>query len=771
MFAWLLIVATTVAAVADSPWPKVVQRQTDDPDLDLVNALIQRQRFDEAAQLCASEQNAFEPSSDAAAKWAIRQSNVLSKQQMTAEVFDEAAVALAQKPVADLLKNNPDHRRRLFLKAQSIAVQQDAAKHDVVIAAISLSNTQRVDAAFARLLRVTTAMNEFVTELREAQSDLNVRKTDLAEKALSRDLLRMQHESQIDVVSMALMQTDLFARGSRDQSTAANKAERLADSTLQSLPVNSRARLEIARLRVESILRGGATERAETNLAELLREVGKPIPPRIQAMMVNIDLALGRVSQAGRRINAFYADQPTAVSIEMDLAKLDWLIRQGNAEVSDWLDSIERRHGAYARRRAEAISLSNMKSGSKSTSAGHLDPSIVAAQGKEWLRRDNPVRAGELLSAAARAESNPSRAITRASEAAAALVKAKQSKDAATIMAEIAIKNSTAQSASAAHLQASVLLAKAKVPDAAKQIESLLLQTSETWPKSDSAAKAQTWLLEILKRQKRDLDAAEMATAFLKHNAEAQKVDEAMQRWIRIATESDPETATIVLQKFDVAFRTLQENPAISKRYIPTAIYLADVASLGNLPTTFTAENQADKFAGELLDFRRGNTTTLAKAPENQLAAARWRLMRDGDQDPTTRRKIANLLKTWGSDSLQDEATILVWNGEIDQAVERISKAASGSNNAGEIWRDFAKTLASADSPACRAEAIKIWDRLASGLPKGSQAWHDAKLAAIDLLVLQGEKQESMRRAKYILLTNAPQQPSLLQRYESASQP
>ncbi len=54
-----------------------------------------------------------------------------------------------------------------------------------------------------------------------------------------------------------------------------------------------------------------------------------------------------------------------------------------------------------------------------------VDPSLIAAQGQDWLRRGNPGRAGDLLSAAATAESDPDRAIRHASEAAAALISAR----------------------------------------------------------------------------------------------------------------------------------------------------------------------------------------------------------------------------------------------------------------------------------------------------------------------------------------------------------
>ena len=65
------------------------------------------------------------------------------------------------------------------------------------------------------------------------------------------------------------------------------------------------------------------------------------------------------------------------------------------SEIGKWLDVIEQRGGAYARRRAEAVSLAILRaSGNSPARPQMVDPSLIAAQGQDWLRRGNPGRGG-----------------------------------------------------------------------------------------------------------------------------------------------------------------------------------------------------------------------------------------------------------------------------------------------------------------------------------------------------------------------------------------
>ena len=78
--------------------------------------------------------------------------------------------------------------------------------------------------------------------------------------------------------------------------------------------------------------------------------------------------------------------------------------------------------------------------------------------------------------------------------------------------------------------------------------------------------------------------------------------------------------------------------------------------------------------------------------------------------------------------------------------------------------------MASSNDPPALAEAIKLWDELAAGSKLGSHRWHEAKLAAIELLQRAGKRVEAQRRAKYVLLTAPGIDQALQRRYQSASQ-
>ncbi len=59
---------------------------------------------------------------------------------------------------SNLLKAYAGHRRQLFLEAQNLAVEREAAVHNVLRAAVSPTNDAAREIAFTRLLRTTTAV-------------------------------------------------------------------------------------------------------------------------------------------------------------------------------------------------------------------------------------------------------------------------------------------------------------------------------------------------------------------------------------------------------------------------------------------------------------------------------------------------------------------------------------------------------------------------------------------------------------------------------------
>ena len=766
----VMLVVPSTACFAKGPWRSVIQRTTNDRDHDLIKALLTRQRFDEAEQICRDEYAQLDPKSDAAARWAIRQSVVLSAQQLTTKTFSQSDIQRAQKPVSDLLKSYPEHRRALFLKAQLADVEKSAAWHEVVIVSISPPDDQRTESAMKRLANTTRALGELAEQSQLTVAKLSGTGTSLSDKAIASDTKRLQYELQADIVSMALMQTELFAPGSRDRISAAVKAKNSADDTLRDMPDASVARQAIERMRIDALLRGGDYANAERSLVELARSMNGVVSPRVLALQIQLELLQNRDAIAAKRLAGFFGGDPENAtrSIEMDLVRLEHLVRKNDTDVGSWLESIERRHGAYARRRAEALSLTKLRSGS---SVSAVDPSIVAAQGQEWLRRNDPERAAKLLAAAAQAERDPDRAIVRASEAAAAYVKADQAEAAADILRSVSLDNRQANKASAAHLQAAVLLSSSKLADAAAKVEQLLRATHREWPTSEAAASARKWLLTLLDRQSRKLDAAVAATQFLSASTAPAKVDETLSRWSDLIRQSRSEETELLIMQFQTAAAAKLELPNVANRYPFTACFLVEQNSLANLPTKLTGEAGSDPFTNAFLQFRRDQSVepVLLKPPTELIDLANWRLMRDAKLNARVRQSVADLTKDWGAGSVGNQATLLVWRDRRDEAMALIQRMTKDSPNAAALWRDFAVALAGTGKREDQTMAVTVWERLSNGLPKGSDAWHEAKIAAIELLLQTGETEEAARRSKYILLTDSPADPKLRERYEAAA--
>jgi hypothetical protein len=770
---WLsLLLLIILSSAASSRSPEPVGRTTSDRDADLIEALIRVNRFDDALGICRSQLRAVDSESDSAAKWVIRQSQILTARQMMSERFEQADVQAAGKPTVDLLASYPQHRRRQFLEAQNIAVEHQAAVHGVLRVAVSPADEELTDAAFKRLLRATTKVVALSDDIGDDRSQLDSRRG-AREFALIADLIRLQQELQVDAVSMALMQTELFPRGSDDCIAAASKAEQAANAAIAKLPADSSARREIERLSVEAILRGGQLSRAETDLAQLVRLLPQPIPAPVQAMQVRLDLARGRMQQAESRLAVFYGDSPATgpQSIEMDLARLDYLMQSGNSgALGGWLDAIEQRGGAYARRRAEAVSLSLLRSTGNGAAADQMvDPSLVAAQGQDWLRRGNPGRAGDLLSAAAKAESDPDRAIRHASEAAAALVAADRRLDAAQILADVSAAKPSGSSAPAAHLQAAVLIAEGPPPQSADRIESLLKATTEHWPASRPATAARKWLIKLLSSQQRFFDAAEVATQIPSQRISLDEVRQAVELWRSGFRSVEPEQWSASVERFQDSFRPLLSREDIVSQYVIAATLLLDRGWLDGLPKL--EQGTGAPFIDALLAFRESGAAedALGDAPAELISDASWRLMRDGRSHPRLRAAIALQIGHWIDTSTPslEQAERLLWQNRADDAVAMLRALADQAPDSAEIMKRAAELLGSADQREARQAAIGFWDQLAAGAPKGGLVWHQAKIAAIRLLSEIGKQEEARRRTRYILLTMPSIESTWKQQYEA----
>ncbi len=769
----MLLASSLLACAPDLLGQAPVGRRTTDLDQDLFQALVNANRFSDAIELCQARSRGADPRSDVAAKWAIRTSQALSAKQLVNETFTDTDIQAAQEPVSQLLSAYPDQARNFFLETQQRRVQRDAARHAVLRAAVSPSDKAQNEAAAGRLVRAASDMEALSERIDDERSRLSGNRDPDSQQQIA-DLTRLEQSLQVDLVSLSLLQTELFSRGSQDGIAAAVSAERAAVAAESKLPNGSAARREIERLRIESILRADQPKRADAAWKQAIEKETDLRSPQWLALRIRLDLALAKIPQVESQLAAFYGTTPGSapLSVEMDLARLEYLLQSTQkGVVGPWLDEISKRGGPYARRRAEAWSLQYLKQSSVSNRP-NVDPSIIAAQAKDWLRRGEASRAAELLSAAAAAETDMSRAISRAIEAAAAWKKAGSPIKAAEVLSDIALSKPQGLGAAAAHLQAIVLAATGNDSGLVGKVEAMLRRNRDQWPQGKAADGARRWLIKLLESQSRPTEAAVAATQVAAADLDSNQLSRILSQWRSAFRLIEPDQTSGFNTQLEEAFASLPKNPAVVDTHRLTFALVADRSWLLGVPSANAAE---PPWIEALIEFRKAGKEdqVLSTIPETERADVIRRLMLDARAEPSRRRAIALLIEAW-IDSRDSEPSLslgqverLLWLNQIPQAIGAASSLIKQSPDSAEAIQGVAELLGSSRDPEARKQAILWWDQLAAGSTAGSDVWHKAKLAAIQLLAATGQNDQARQRAKYILLTKPDLQLDLRRRYQA----
>lgn len=821
-------VRSPVAPAEPPSRARAVVRVTDDWRSDLLRELARRDRFDEAITWCDEEIERLRPVDEEAAWWWARRTRVDAARRMTGDDFDDETIAEIQDGINGLLDSYPEHPRRLFLRAELRDVEFRAICHDVIAAAIAPRpdpTTNRTAAehdgdsepglhrrAANRVARLSVELKRLIDEVRDRRVQLDsgregsrriVRGSEsdredtagrFAGTAAERvaDLMRLERRLLVRQVELALLSSELFPESSDDRVAAASAAERAATEALVELPAGTLAYQETRRLRAMAALRSGDPDRADSLLRRLEHD-SPPSDPDRQALAVEIAIKTNRIDHALDRVRQYYGGAPDDAppSLEMDLATLRLRLVSDDESldsIGGWIDQIERRHGGYARRRAEALVLGGMKhrdDADRSIAGGEV--AVVAAQGRDRIRRGEPARGGQLLAAAARGATDADGAIRLAIEAAAAFHQAGRAEPAAETLAEIARRHPGASKASAAMLQAAVVSARTSAPHA-ETIESLLRETVTGWPESEAAESARPWLARILVAAGNAVDAAEVLTRRPSGRITEGQRDEALTLWRDAVGRLEPGDERATCERFVEAIRE-PDGGDIRPTWRVEAVYLVDRETLRSLPPLSNdplsndprshdprshdsnPESSEGPFDVAVDTFRRDRreSAPLRSPPDNRVSNAAWRLMRDARDEPSLRRPVAAVIEAWANlqEAATDRARRLVWLDRVDDAVELFFAEADRSDAPGTVLRDAATTLAASDRVDARKAAVVVWDRFAAGVPKGSAEWHRAKLAACELLARLGDRDEASRRARYVLLTDPPNSTELRDRYDA----
>ena len=359
-------------------------------------------------------------------------------------------------------------------------------------------------------------------------------------------------------------------------------------------------------------------------------------------------------------------------------------------------------------------------------------------------------------------------AISRASEAAAALISANDKLAAAAILADVSRSKTKGKGASAALLQAAYLYATNDPPATANAIETILRDVLSTWPESAESDRARDWLIKILKSQKRWVDAAKFATTWTPAKVTQPRMTTANVLWIEAVLLSDADDVHQLGLTFIDAYKELvTTSPIASQAFRAAAAVVLDPNLLDHALELDAGE---DGFPEQLLSYRHSDGGTGLPEPLNEwLEPTIWRLMRDGRIDRKVRKRNAQLIQSWQAGKTANIGQIerLIWLGEIDRAVAVARRLADESKSAGKTLTDAARLLTAGETPQAKASAIAMWDQIAAGIPKGTPQWHDAKLQSIRLLAATDRKEDAVKRARFVLITSPPKDAAVRKQYES----
>ena len=734
------------------------QRQTNQRYADLYAKLIDQNELDLAEALCEHAISKVRPPSDAHALWTRRLCELNVERLRKSETISDDEIPRAKSPVESLLRSYPDHPRQLFLRSDSIDVLSKIAEHDLLIVSVNRNNNRRRETAMRRLARVSIELETLIQDSNNELANLNGVNPRTRNESLIIDLKRLLQELHVSQVKTKLYLTDVFEE--RDERiAAASVAMQVADDALATLPTSSDARLEVERLRIMATIRSEDLQQAAGDWKSLRNQTTPESLGRVIALGVQISIAQERHEDA-RKLLDDYSSESQGPSLEIDLARLQWMLESSERkEVGDWIKEIGKRHGDYAMRRGEAIVVASLSTNAK---YNKQDSELMAMRGRELIREDSVQRGADLIAAAAYSENNSNQAIQFAIEAAAGYVSIEHFSDAADVLRTTSLKHKAEQQSPALHLHSIVLLTETKTVSTS-HIETLLHQSLDYWPDTDTTRQAGQWLINVQSKSKRFADAASTAIRVLGHLDH----DTAIELWLAAFWNSESLDYSNQKEKLDQAILDSRFPTQARTVYTEVAGYCFDENELSSLPEI---SDSVSPFAQALLRFRMDGTidNEFGQPPITKMPFAIARLMRDGRQIPEKRAAIAQTVTQW---SLSNEPSFLqaerlLWLGNSGDAIKMVDEILESNGESIENLSMAANLLGGSSDHQAIVRAIQLWNRLANGLRLGSMKWHDAKTESMELMVKIKETEKAKKIANYILLTRPPEDSSQKERYQ-----
>ncbi|EMI53531.1 signal peptide protein [Rhodopirellula sallentina SM41] len=352
-------------------------------------------------------------------------------------------------------------------------------------------------------------------------------------------------------VELASLATEMFAERSPDGVALAEQSISRMQEALASFPNDGVVRAELLRLLAEAQLRAGDSDAAirttlhatrataenasgDIGSAESSDELVIRTPAEL-AFVIRVDLSKKDWNAAQEKLNQFYGRSPSMAtrSLAMDLARLQFLLMKPTADdktraIGNWLDVLEKREGATARRAAETMVARyreyvhasggdtdvGQNTGDEGSPSKQQDPRVLRADARYYLRVEKTLPAAVTFARAAIQDTNADRSIDSAIRSAAILDDTGKRLASVELLRQIANRHTHHAMAPAIMLQAASLASQVDNPDASRGLdaESILNDLISKWPGSASAASARSTLIEFANERQDYTEAAARAT-------------------------------------------------------------------------------------------------------------------------------------------------------------------------------------------------------------------------------------------------------------------
>ena len=738
-----------------------VLRSVNDFELDTVRQLTKKHRYQEAIEICQSKVKEAPTTSLNAARWAVEHSRVLVSQQCQRKIFDDRSLGQVIQPVIQILDAYPQHPFDLFLRAQILGAEKEKLLYQITRSLASPLNQELNDVA----VRESVQLSESIVSLIEVVNARRSRSNEInraSEIASPEDLNRLQQTLRVDLVSIALFQTDLMDHDSDEMIAAASRAEKLGMEAIATLPSGSTARGEVLRLRVEALIRMKQVESANTLLrASKVTETQKDSTPW-RALIVRLLIERGQELLARDELVAYYKHSLEAMirdiavrdadSIEMDLALLQFFLAFGTQErIADCLRWVEGRGGSYARMRADALSLNHLKK----RPGSEQNPSLVAARGRQLIRNGQLQEGAEILVVAASLPGTPDEGVDYAVEAAAVFSALKKNSRAGLVLREYTLKHASSKKAAEANLQALILISGSGVSDF-DVMQDYLEEHLATWPKTESARKVSMWLYSLLRDRKNLAEAAIMISGSYSDPPQVDEVERIENAWHELIV--DP---TIIWDAKTNAFKRLLSQGNFPEE-IPESFRKLSLLLLNASDFRESENQQTDIFEKAvkrlLVD---GAADPNLSEPTEHWKMGFWlgdlarRLIHEADQRTSLREAVASALLSWDSLVLNplERAKCLVWTKQYKQTLKLLEDWIQVVPDDIKRPVQAAELLGASEDEELLLRSADLWKMVSTGLPKGSPKWHEAKLSGVKALQKAGKYDAAKTQVDYLLLT------------------